>query len=208
MMCQVLWLVEIRACMPAESLQPCPTLCDPVDSSPPGSSVHGILQARILEWVAMPSSRGASPPRDQTHISYASCTGRRILCHERAPPGKPSGDRVMNKNDTFLMLEGINEGTKQGLRGWIRMGTPENTGDGSARVLLANVDNATKSSQVSPAGVCRVLVISNATKSSQASPAGVCRVLVISTDDVLPRILVTDTDGAPLASRVGTGAEQ
>ena len=42
------------------SLQSCPTLCDPMDSSPPGSSVHGILQARILEWIAMPSSRRSS----------------------------------------------------------------------------------------------------------------------------------------------------
>ena len=42
--------------------QSCPTLCDPTDCSPPGSSVHGILQARILEWVAMPSSRGSSRP--------------------------------------------------------------------------------------------------------------------------------------------------
>ena len=47
-----------------ESLQSCPTLCNPMDHSPPGSSVHGILQARILEWVAMPSSRGSSQPRD------------------------------------------------------------------------------------------------------------------------------------------------
>ena len=46
----------------------CPTLCDPMDGSPPGSSVHGILQARMLEWVAMPSSRGSSRPRDGTHI--------------------------------------------------------------------------------------------------------------------------------------------
>ena len=47
--------------------QSCPTLCDPMNYySPPGSSVHGILQARILEWVAMPSSRGSSQPRDQT----------------------------------------------------------------------------------------------------------------------------------------------
>ena len=44
--------------------QSCPTLCDPTDCSPPGSSVHGILQARILEWAAMPSSRGSSPTRD------------------------------------------------------------------------------------------------------------------------------------------------
>ena len=49
--------------------QLCPTLCDPMDCSPPGSSVHGILQARILEWVAIPFSRGSSRPRDWTWIS-------------------------------------------------------------------------------------------------------------------------------------------
>ena len=49
--------------------QSCPTLCDPMDCSPPGSSVQGILQARILEWVAMPSSRRSSQPRDQTQVS-------------------------------------------------------------------------------------------------------------------------------------------
>ena len=57
------------------------TLCDPMDCSPPGSSVRGILQARILEWVAMPSSRGPSWPRDRTHVSYVSCTGRQVLYH-------------------------------------------------------------------------------------------------------------------------------
>ena len=54
----------------------CPTLCNPMDCSLPGSSVHGISQARILEWVAIPFSRGSSWPRDQTHVS---CIGRRIL---------------------------------------------------------------------------------------------------------------------------------
>ena len=49
--------------------------------SPPGFSVHGILQARILEWVAMPSSRGSSPPRDWTHVSYISRIGRQVLYH-------------------------------------------------------------------------------------------------------------------------------
>ena len=44
--------------MHAQSVQPCPTLCDSMDCSPPGSSVHGILQARILEWGAMPSAKG------------------------------------------------------------------------------------------------------------------------------------------------------
>jgi len=47
-----------------------PTLCKPVDCSLPGSSVHGILQARILEWVAIPFFRGSSQPRDRTQVSY------------------------------------------------------------------------------------------------------------------------------------------
>ena len=48
--------------------QSCPTLCDPMDYSPPGSSVHRILQARILEWVAISFSRGSSWPRDRTQV--------------------------------------------------------------------------------------------------------------------------------------------
>ena len=48
----------------AKSLQLCPTLCDPIDCRPPGSSVHGILQTRIVEWVAISSSRGSSQTRD------------------------------------------------------------------------------------------------------------------------------------------------
>ena len=60
----------------------CVRLCDPMDWGPPGSSVHGTLQARILEWLAISSSRGYSRPRDQTRISYVSCTGRQVLYHE------------------------------------------------------------------------------------------------------------------------------
>ena len=62
----------------------CPTLCDPIDHSLPGSSVHGILQARILEWVAMPSSSEFSWPRDWTHVS---CMAGGFLTTE--PLGKP-----------------------------------------------------------------------------------------------------------------------
>jgi len=50
----------IGSCMRAKLLQLCLTLCDPIDYSPPGFSIHGIFQARILEWVAMLSSRGSS----------------------------------------------------------------------------------------------------------------------------------------------------
>ena len=53
--------------------------CDPVDYSPSGASVHGIFQARILEWVAMLYSRGSSQPRDRARVSYISCIGRQVL---------------------------------------------------------------------------------------------------------------------------------
>ena len=53
-----------------------PTLCDPMDYSLPGSSVHGIFQARVLEWVAISFSRGSSQPRDQTQVSHTA--GRRF----------------------------------------------------------------------------------------------------------------------------------
>ena len=61
----------VHVCTRAKSLQLCQTLCDPVDCSPPGFSVHAILQVRILEWVAVSSSRGSSQPRDQTRISMS-----------------------------------------------------------------------------------------------------------------------------------------
>ena len=61
--------------------QSCLTLCDPVDCSPPGSSVHGILQARTLEWGAISSSRGSSRPRESILVSCVSCIGRQTLCH-------------------------------------------------------------------------------------------------------------------------------
>ena len=54
----------------AYSLLSCPTLCDPMDYNLPGFSVHGIFQARILEWVAVPISRGSSQPRDRTRVSH------------------------------------------------------------------------------------------------------------------------------------------
>ena len=68
-----------------------PILCDPMDGHVPGSFVHGILQARILEWVAISSSRGSSQCRDQTHISCVSCTfaaeptGKPMRKHQRLP---------------------------------------------------------------------------------------------------------------------------
>ena len=68
-------------CMHPKLFQSCLTLCNTMDCSPPGSSVHGILQARILKWVATPSSRRSSRPWDQTSVSYISCIGRQVLYH-------------------------------------------------------------------------------------------------------------------------------
>ena len=70
-----------HVCVHAQLLQLCLTLWDPMDCSPPGFSVHVILQARILGWVAMPSSRRSSWPRDQTHIFCISCIAGRFFTH-------------------------------------------------------------------------------------------------------------------------------
>ena len=83
-------------------LQSCLTLCDPMDCSPLGSSVHGILQARIMEWAAMPSSRGSSWLRDQTCVS---CFAGRLFTTE--PPGKPSAmlkTKIFIKQNIFISL--------------------------------------------------------------------------------------------------------
>ena len=71
-------------------LQSCPTHCNTIDCNLPGSSIHGILQARILGWVVMPSSRGSSPPRDRTLVSYSSCIVGEFFMAET--PGKPPID--------------------------------------------------------------------------------------------------------------------
>ena len=87
--------------------------CDPLDCSPPGSSVRGIFQARILEWVAVSYSRRSSWPRDLTHISRISCLEQILYT---VPPGKPLGWKevlfiTLGKEDkTMLILQGQNSG--------------------------------------------------------------------------------------------------
>ena len=76
----------------AKLLQSCLTLCHPMDCSLPGSSVHGILQARVLVGVAMPFYRESSPPRDRTHVSYISCGGgggRGVVLYHWCHMGSP-----------------------------------------------------------------------------------------------------------------------
>ena len=74
-------------CMHAQSLQSRPTLCDTLNCSPSGSSLHGILQARILTWVPTPSSGESSGPRECTCVSCGSCIAGRFFTAE--PLGKP-----------------------------------------------------------------------------------------------------------------------
>ena len=86
-------------------------LCDPVDCSPPGSSVHGILQARILEWVATPSSRG-SRPRDWTHVSYIYLHWQKQVPYHCGHLGSPFSTMQVEKSFAQSELEqGLGRGS-------------------------------------------------------------------------------------------------
>ena len=89
----------ILPCMHAKSLQSCPTVCGLMDYSLAGSFVHGILQARILEWVAISSSRGSSWPRNWTWVSCCSGTAGGFYTTE--PSGKPHTYIFNNDCDVF-----------------------------------------------------------------------------------------------------------
>ena len=79
--------INMCVCVCVKLLQSCLTLCDPMDHSPPGSSVHAILQARILEWVAMPSCRGSPDPGiEATSLMSPALAGEFFTT---GPPGKP-----------------------------------------------------------------------------------------------------------------------
>ena len=88
-------MIQLKCLVPKS----CPTFCDPMDCNPLGSSVHGISQARILEWVAIFFSRGYSPPRDQTHIS---CLASRFFSTE---PSRKPHDSI---NPSFMKLHNYN----------------------------------------------------------------------------------------------------
>ena len=79
-------LLICAVCVPCAQLYSSPS--DPLNCSSPGSSVHGTLQARILEWVAIPCSRGTSQPRDQTQVSHCGQILYR-LSHQGSPTREP-----------------------------------------------------------------------------------------------------------------------
>ena len=87
-----------RACLLAQSLQSCPILCDPMDCSPPGCSVHGILQARILEQVAISSSRGSPNSGIETWSPVLQVDS---LLSEA--PGKPPKQPIASKSKELLL---------------------------------------------------------------------------------------------------------
>ena len=80
---QSLWFFSLWK-SEGEVAQSCPTLCDHIGCSLPGSSIHGVFQARVLGWVAISFSRGSSKPRDQTPVSHIAADS--LPCE---PPGKP-----------------------------------------------------------------------------------------------------------------------
>ena len=95
---------EVVACVHAKSLHLCPTLCNPMDHSPPGSSVQGILQARLPEWVAVPSSRGISRTRGLNWglLCLLPWPAGSLLL---APPGKPQKLLVSMLTNVYFPLQ-------------------------------------------------------------------------------------------------------
>jgi len=99
-MVEVMKIMEVKW---GEVTQSCPTLCDPMDCSPPGSLVHGIFQAWILEWVAIPFSRGSSQPRDRTQVSHIVSRCFTIWATREAP--KIMGSPL--KGPLFTLLHSV-----------------------------------------------------------------------------------------------------
>ena len=111
--CHSVWIIYLTmwvcVCCVCSVTRSCLTVCDPMDCSPLGSSVHGIFQARILEWVAISSSRGSSKPRVQTWVYCISWIGQQILYH------------CDTWEATYLTIKGI---LKKSLNHWLICSTP------------------------------------------------------------------------------------
>ena len=101
-------------CVHAKLLKSCSTLCDPIDRSPPGSSVHGILQAKILGWAAIPFSRGSSQPGIEPgspalavrlFIVWATRKSQEALLSNKSNPINPISNKYQSKGLIFLATE-------------------------------------------------------------------------------------------------------
>ena len=131
----------------AKPLQLCLTLRDPMNYSLPCSSVHGILQARTLEWVAMPSSRGSSQPRDQTHVSFISCIGRQVLYHQRHLGNANSQQGNANQNHNEIPLHAhqdvYNQKTRKKKKNRKQQVLPRRQRNWNPGALLVETENGT-----------------------------------------------------------------
>ena len=113
---------EYSGAAAAKSLQSCLTLCDPIDGSPPGSSIHGIFQARVLEWVTMPSSRGSSQPRDQTQVSciasgFLTLRAMReaLICKQVHRKGKEEAEEKEENDKIQIKRQSVSDDDSFGL---------------------------------------------------------------------------------------------
>ena len=100
-----IYIPIIRKASVQSVAQSCPTLRDPMDCSPPGSSVHGILQARTLEWVAIPFSRGSSQPRDWTWVSCIAGRFFTIWATREAPNSNSNPQLLTLKPNCFPLYQ-------------------------------------------------------------------------------------------------------
>ena len=112
-------LQSIRCCFSQKVnvlvTESCLTLCDPTNCNPPGSSVHGILRARILEWVAIPFSRGSLPPRNRIRVSTADFSQNHWRIHfwslpQEAKSSPASRERSLGSSSSWLQLRQGGEG--------------------------------------------------------------------------------------------------
>ena len=120
-------MLSFKQTLHARSLWLGPTLCNAMDCSPPGSSVHGILHTRVLEWVAMPTSRGSFQPRNGTRISHVSCIGLRVLYHQRhlgSPPLQANVRCPEYKGHCDLEMGGPEVLGQGGQLGWLPRSVP------------------------------------------------------------------------------------
>ena len=121
----------------SEVAQSCPTLCDPMDCSLPVSSVHGIFQARILEWVTTSFSRGSSPPRDWNWVSRIAGRCFTVWATREVRAGSPWGGNAGDLNS----IPGSRRSPGEGNGNPLQYSCLENPRDGGAwRATVAESD--------------------------------------------------------------------
>ena len=138
-------LITTCVCVCVLVTQLCPTLCDPMNCSPPGFSVHGILQARILEWIAIPFSRGSSRARDRTLVSCTAAifftvwdTGKshyNLITSFKTPSSYTGITSWSTRTSTYEWEEGTDQSTTTHSRLFSRTLNLKHNGQGETWLL-------------------------------------------------------------------------